>query len=101
MDSPLAIREFKIEEYFCKQMAKHFPGCEIRKFEKKMHDPDRIVFLPNGVAILVELKRPGKEPRDGQHRAIQRFLDLGFFCSWASTKEGVDRMIELIHLECE
>ena len=80
-------------------MANHFPGCEIRKFEKKKNDPDRIVFLPNGITILVELKRPKEEPREGQYRAIQRFLDLGFFCSWANTKEGVDLMIEQIKQE--
>ena len=91
-----AVREHIIEKYYIDRMAEEFPGCITRKFEALTNDPDRITFLPNGRAVLVELKRPDKEPRSGQYRAIKRYNDLGIFTDWANSKPMVDALIEKI-----
>ena len=39
--------------------------------------PDRLVTLPGGRVIFVELKAPGKEPTDKQAKDHERRMDLG------------------------
>ena len=39
--------------------------------------PDRLVFLPGGRVICVELKRPGEKPTPLQLKVHQRLRDLG------------------------
>jgi len=39
--------------------------------------PDRIVTLPSGRVIFVELKAPGKKPTELQHRDHERRRALG------------------------
>lgn len=39
--------------------------------------PDRIVTLPGGRIIFVELKAPGKKPTEAQARDHARRIDLG------------------------
>ena len=39
--------------------------------------PDRVVTLPEGRIIFVELKAPGKKPTELQERDHQRRRDLG------------------------
>lgn len=34
----------------------------------RRHDTDRILVLPYGVIVWLELKRPGEKPRSGQRR---------------------------------
>lgn len=40
--------------------------------------PDRLVLLPDGKAIFVELKAPGKHPTELQKREHDRLRALGF-----------------------
>lgn len=40
--------------------------------------PDRIVMLPGGVIIFVELKRPGAKPTESQKIDHERRRKLGF-----------------------
>ena len=89
-------KETSIEKHFCDEFAIEFPEAEIRKFEARMHDMDRILFLPGGVTILVELKRPKATLRAGQERAATRFRDLGFEVYWAATKAAADELIMLL-----
>ena len=39
--------------------------------------PDRLVTLPGGVIVFVEVKRPGGKPTEAQARDHQRRRDLG------------------------
>jgi len=39
--------------------------------------PDRIVFIPGGRIVFVELKAPGKKPTPLQLKVQQRIRDLG------------------------
>ncbi|SHI90747.1 VRR-NUC domain-containing protein [Clostridium amylolyticum] len=40
--------------------------------------PDRIVLLPHGKLIFVELKAPGEKPRPIQNKRIKELRALGF-----------------------
>lgn len=88
--------EVSIEEYLVKQIKKHFSHFELRKFEAQRNDPDRLLFLPEGRAVLVEVKRPKADLRDGQIRAAKRFKALGFDVYSANTKEKVDDLIKTL-----
>jgi hypothetical protein len=91
------VKEFVIEDYYVAQIEKHFPGSQTHKYEIRRTEPDRITLIPGGIAVFVELKRPKKEPREDQYRALERLTKLGFFADWANTKEGVDYLIERLH----
>ena len=52
--------------------------------------PDRLVTLPGGQIIFVELKAPGKKPTSKQELDHQRRRDLGCDVRVISTLEEVD-----------
>jgi Holliday junction resolvase len=52
--------------------------------------PDRIVFLPGGVVIFVELKSPGKQSTPLQVRIQQMLKDLGADVRVLDSLEAVD-----------
>lgn len=55
--------------------------------------PDRLVLLPGGKIIFVELKAPGKKPTSlqlAQHRRIQ---NLGFKVLVIDSKQAADDLI--------
>lgn len=88
------MREIKIEKYLIKMiekkggMALKFPPLFFAGF------PDRIVLLPKGVAIFVELKRPGAKPRKIQERVHSKLRGLGFRVDVLSTLEEVENFIK-------
>jgi Holliday junction resolvase len=55
--------------------------------------PDRIVFLPAGVVIFVELKAPGKTSTALQVRVQQMLRDLGAKVYQIDSMEAVDKLI--------
>lgn len=56
--------------------------------------PDRIVLLPGGKIIFVELKRLGERPKKHQLAQIRRIRALGFDVRILS---GLDDVKEFIH----
>ena len=54
--------------------------------------PDRIVFLPKGRIIFVELKAPGQKPTALQNRVHRMLADLGADVRVVDSKEGVDAL---------
>jgi len=74
-------------------MLNAFPGCQVHKYTPRKGEPDRICLLPGGIAVFVELKRPGEKPRPEQHRALGRLRDLGYTATWLSTREEIDKFI--------
>lgn len=55
--------------------------------------PDRLVCLPGGKAVFVELKAPGKRPTPLQERQIERLDLLGFTTFILDSREAVDMFI--------
>ena len=52
--------------------------------------PDRLVSLPGGRIIFVELKAPGKKPTENQMRDHQRRRAMGFIVLVLDSKEAID-----------
>ena len=55
--------------------------------------PDRIVLLPGGRIIFVELKQPGKRPTAVQRVVMAQLRALDFRATWTDSKEGVDEIL--------
>ncbi len=86
--------EKQLEMYFVKEMEKH--KCIAWKFVSpgRAGVPDRIVILPFGTVIFVELKAPGKNLRPIQRL---RFKELEEQCIdvWLiDSKEKIDKFIK-------
>lgn len=56
--------------------------------------PDRMVLLPGGKVIFIELKAPGKKARKIQEYRAKQLKDLGFQVECLDTVEKVDLFIE-------
>lgn len=86
-------KESKIESYFTQQCEK--AGAEVRKLAwvGRRHAPDRIAFFPYGIVWFVELKRPGKKPRAGQGRELERLKNKGCRTTWLSTYDDIDNWL--------
>lgn len=55
--------------------------------------PDRLVLLPGGRLVFVELKAPGKTPRPIQLKRHEELKALGFDVVVIDSPEGVDEFI--------
>lgn len=64
-----------------------FPPLFFRGF------PDRIVLVPGGVIVFVELKAPGEKPRPLQVKVHEGLRRLGFRVEVLDTEEAVDTFI--------
>ena len=56
--------------------------------------PDRLVLLPGGKLGFVELKAPGKKPRQIQIYWLEKLRALGFFAEVVDSLEGIDPVLE-------
>ncbi|ODA08711.1 VRR-NUC domain-containing protein [Paenibacillus polymyxa] len=56
--------------------------------------PDRLVLLPGGRMIFVELKRPGAKPEPLQAWWHDKLTALGFDVRVFDTLEGVDAFVQ-------
>lgn len=91
------MEESKIEQYLKQQVEKL--GGKAFKFTSPgvVGVPDRLVLLPGGRIILVELKAPGKKPRPIQVKVIEKIRSLGFRVEVIDNKEQVLEMLENMH----
>ena len=86
--------EKKIEEYL-RDVVKA-SGGRAYKFTSPGNDgvPDRLVLLPGGKAVFVELKAPGKKPTVLQELQISRIRQLGFDVRVIDSKEGAEALLK-------
>ncbi|MBZ9690871.1 VRR-NUC domain-containing protein [Clostridium sp. M14] len=59
--------------------------------------PDRMVLLPGGKVIFVELKAPGKKARKIQEYRAKQLRGLGFQVECLDTIEKIDRLIQNVN----
>lgn len=72
------ILEGDIERALVKRVEKELGGlCEKFTTPGRRSAPDRIITLPNGRIIFVELKAPGKKPSKPQERDHERRREYG------------------------
>lgn len=75
------------------QRAKQAGGIAIKWTSPAMAGvPDRIVFLPKGRILFVELKAPGKKPTVLQERVIGMLQGLGADVRVCDSMESVDEL---------
>jgi hypothetical protein len=56
--------------------------------------PDRLILLPGGKSIFIELKAPGKQPIAIQNLQHKRIRALGFTVLIIDSKEKVDEFVK-------
>lgn len=83
------IRESVVENHLIKRV-KEAKGFTIKiRFMRGW--PDRIVLLPGGILLFIELKRPvGGKFEPLQERIHDKLLWLGFYVQVWNTKEQID-----------
>lgn len=90
--------ESSVERAFVRLVRK--VGGHAYKIYHQRDEPDRIVVLPYGASLLVELKQRGKDPRPGQLRAHARLRRLGHCVvvadgsNWPAVLKTMQRQIE-------
>lgn len=93
------MRENTIEAYL-RDRVKNLGG-KAYKFVSPGNDgvPDRLVCLPGGRVIFVELKAPGKKPTKLQVLQQKKLENLGFNVFVINSKQEVDRFISQQEVE--
>ena len=79
-------------------------GGKAYKFESPgtLGVPDRLVCMPEGTAVFVELKAPGKTPRPNQLHRHRELRALGFpVFGCVDSPEAVDAFIGWLDLFCQ
>lgn len=86
--------EKQIEKYFTDKLKEL--GCIVWKFTSPgtAGVPDRIVIMPYGKVVFVELKAPKKIPRKIQMERIKQLINHGVDVWVISSKERVDVFIK-------
>lgn len=87
------LQEKDIEKYFVRRVRD--AGGKAYKFVSPGNNgvPDRMVCLPGGRAVFVELKAPGKSPRPMQIHQIGILREFGFRVEIVDSKESADKFI--------
>ena len=87
------IKEAVIEAYLVKRI--HAIGGECEKFNSmaRRSVPDRIVTMPGGRIVFVEMKRHGKQPTEMQARDHQRRREMGFDVRVIDSIESVNNFV--------
>ena len=73
-------------------------GCMCLKFESPGFTgvPDRIILMPGGLVLFVELKAPGKKERPRQEYVQNEFRKLGFIVvSSVDSVEKIDKVVKM------
>ena len=83
--------EKQIEQYLGRRV-KAQGGMSI-KMTSLIGIPDRLVLLPEGRCIFVELKAPGESPRKIQLKRMAQLRALGFKTYIVDSYERVDEVI--------
>lgn len=88
------MREKEIETYLREKIRE--VGGKAYKFVSPGNDgvPDRLVCLPGGRVVFVELKAPGQAPRPLQIHQIGLLKKLGFRVEVIDSKEQVETFVK-------
>ena len=88
--------ERSVERILKQRVENAIPGAKCLKFVSPGYTgvPDRIILLPGGAAVFVELKRPGEQPRQRQVFVQSQFRKLGFkVAGCVDSPEAVNQVV--------
>lgn len=85
--------ETKIEQHLVREV-NLIGGQALKLNTSKRGMPDRLVLLPGGRTVFVELKAPGEKPRPLQLKRIADLKNLGFTVKVIDSMEQVDRFVK-------
>lgn len=88
------VSEKAIERYLVAEVEKRGGLCLKYSNPFSVGYPDRIVLLPEGNLLWVELKSKGKKPRRIQEVAHKRLMALGQKVFVADSKEKIDELLK-------
>lgn len=92
------MKERKIEDRLKREVEKKRGLC-LKLISTSMAGvPDRLVLLPSGKAVFVELKAPGKKLRPLQCKRKKQFESLGFKVYVIDSFEGVEKFIQEVEV---
>ena len=86
--------EKTIERYLVKQVEDRNGMCLKFNSDSMRGVPDRIVIM-RGITAFIEVKAPGKKPREEQARCFDKMTDAGAEVFVVDSKEQVDDMMFL------
>ena len=90
------MRESVVENYLVKRM-KAIGGKALKVNSLSMNGlPDRLCIFPDGQAIWIELKAPGKKPTKLQQKAIKWLRSMGQRAYVIDSRPRVDAMIKIV-----
>lgn len=87
------MRERDIERYLDAQVRRIGGTTRKIRFVGRRGAPDRVVMLPGGRLVWVELKRPGEKPEAHQLREHARLAALGQVVAVIDSYAGVESFI--------
>lgn len=70
--------ETAIERAACRQILAKFGVGSVKLTLRSTGYPDRLFWIPGGMPLLVEFKRPGERPRPKQEHVIAELRRLGY-----------------------
>jgi len=89
--------EKSVEKYFKEQIEFHLGGKAFKFTSPGTRGmPDRIVFLPDGYCLLVELKKPKSATRKAQQMIHKMLNRMGHQVFVVNSKEAVDKFIDFL-----
>ena len=90
--------EKSVERLLKNRVEEMIPGAKCLKFVSPGYSgvPDRIILLPGGVAVFVELKSPGEQPRQRQVFVQSQLRKLGFMVAGCvDNPEAVNKVVQI------
>lgn len=88
------MRESMIEMFLKKRVEALGGQCLKQEWINTRGAPDRLVILPGGKIIMVELKAPGKLPEPHQARMHEKLRALGVQVEVIDSVEAVEDLIK-------
>ena len=88
------MQEKRIEQKLVKAVKAH-GGVAIKMNPAGMNGiPDRLVLMPGGKALFIEVKAPGRKPRALQITRMKQLEALGFPCFVLDDDKQIDEVIK-------
>jgi hypothetical protein len=89
-------RESKIEAYLVRACSKRGWSCWKFASPGRKGVPDRIILIPGGKAVFIEVKSPEGQLSKLQGLLIEKLSQLGFLCFVVASYEEVDNVLGYI-----